>query len=73
MNVRKKFPAIFQYLPRFTSSLASQLTVIILLISFPTLVFTLFTLHFHIIRNDCTKIVICILSSLPICYIRIYT
>ena len=45
MNVRKKFPAIFQYLPRFTSSLASQLTVIILLISFPTLVFTLFTLR----------------------------
>lgn len=43
MNVRKKFPAIFQYLPRFTSSLASQLTVYPSPISFPTLVFTLFT------------------------------
>ena len=46
MDVRKKFPAFFQYVQRFTSSLVAQLTVIIiLLISFPTLVFTLFTLQ----------------------------
>lgn len=46
MDVRKKFPVIFQYVQRFPSSLVAQLTVIIiLLISFPTLVFTLFTLQ----------------------------
>ena len=46
MNLQNKFPVLFRRLQRFTSSLAAQLTVIIiLLISFPTLVFTLFTLQ----------------------------